>query len=128
MPVEVMFSAAVIASAPTACSDISNAAASATKSVRLFNGPTPTTRSLFAVLVVLQYRGPIGIAPLDRIGLIGLPQLFRARVEIQIELAVDDLPLLRIARGEIALTYRPGAIAAELGRVGPRIGLETGLT
>ena len=79
-----------------------------------------------AVLVVGQDGGPIGVAASDRFGLVGFPQLFRAGVEVQIELAVDDLPEVRIARSEIMLADRPRAIAAELRRIALGIGLERG--
>ena len=40
---------------------------------------------------------------------------------VQIELAVDDLPGFRVARGRIALGDRPGAIAAILRRIARRV-------
>src|SRR5689334_13332602 len=54
------------------------------------------------------------------------PFLLNVRIVVQVELAVDDLPDIRIALGRLALRDSPGAVAAILRRVLRGIGLECG--
>ena len=76
------------------------------------------------VLIVRKDRRPVGMAALDRVGLVGFPKLFRAGVCIEIQSAVDNLPIIRIAGSEIVLAYGPCTIAAELRRVLSWVSLE----
>lgn len=67
-----------------------------------------------------QDPGPVRATPHDGGGAIRLPQRLRLRVEVQEQLAIDDPPLQRIPGRQVVSTDRPGAVTAELGRIGLR--------
>ena len=69
-------------------------------------------------LIVSQDSWPVGVAAHNRVGLVRLPQFFRPGIEVQEELAIDDLPLLGIAGRDIALADRPWQSASALSAAG----------
>src|SRR4249919_647069 len=86
----------------------------------------PNAASLFVLLVLTQHTRPVRVSALDGGRLVCLPQLLRTGIEVQVKLAVDDLPLFGIAGCDIALADRPGAVATKLRCKRCRIGLELG--
>jgi len=73
---------------------------------------------------LFQNAGPIGIGLYGEARNILFPLLLNARVVIEIELAVYDLPKLGATGRRLSLRSGPSAIAAKLGGVGRRIDFE----
>jgi hypothetical protein len=76
------------------------------------------------MIPLLQYRRPVFVCGLDIARNITTPALFYIRTEVQVELAIDDGPGLRICVGSSTFGYRVSAVAAILRRITLGITLE----
>src|SRR5262245_3936341 len=71
-----------------------------------------------------QHGRPVVVGFADVAGNIPLPVALHLRVVIQVELAVDNFPMLRIALGGVAVGHCPSAVTAVLRRIGLGLCLE----
>jgi len=67
---------------------------------------------------LVQYRWPVGVCAFDETGNVGFPIALNLGVEVKVELAIDNLPVISISLCGVALTHGPGAVAAILRGVG----------